>query len=187
MAVVLALFVAVVWFAYQDLMPGRERGAALIRADAAPIKREPLERGGLPLVNSESAVVQALDEPDSPVRVERIVPRATDVPRSTADIIPDVLEAEPGSATAAIDAAGVDMGGVDVAGVDAAGIDTGGVDPATGSALDTWWRRLPRGHGSCARSSPRRGRPWPISRPHRRPPPGSPCPRRSPRASPARL
>lgn len=96
---VLALFSGVIWFAYQDLMPGADEPPPLIRADAEPIKREPDERGGLPLVNEESAVVQALDEPDSPVRVERIVPRATVAPRSTADVIPEVLEAEPRSDT----------------------------------------------------------------------------------------
>jgi hypothetical protein len=94
-ALVLILFGSVVWFAYQDLMPGGNEAPPLIRADATPIKREPDERGGLPLVNEESAVVQALDEPDSPVRVERIVPRESAAPRSTADVIPEALEAEP--------------------------------------------------------------------------------------------
>jgi hypothetical protein len=94
-ALVLALFSGVIWFAYQDLMPGGDEAPPLIRADAAPIKRDPDERGGLPLVNEESAVVQSLDEPDSPVRVERILPRETVAPRSTADVIPEVLEAEP--------------------------------------------------------------------------------------------
>lgn len=96
--VVLALFSAVVWFAYQDLMPGGDSTPPLIRADAGELKREPDERGGLPVVNAESAVVQALDEPESPVRVERILPREATAPRSTADVIPEALEAEPGAA-----------------------------------------------------------------------------------------
>lgn len=92
---VLLLFGAVVWFAYQDLMPGGDSAPPLIRAEAGPLKRQPDERGGLPVVNAESAVVQALDEPDAPVRVERIVPRQSTAPRSTADIVPEALEAEP--------------------------------------------------------------------------------------------
>lgn len=92
---VLGLFVAVVWFAYQDLMPGGDAAPPLIRADAGPLKREPDQRGGLPVVNAESAVVQALDEPDAPVRVERIVPRQSTAPRSTADVVPEIIEAEP--------------------------------------------------------------------------------------------
>lgn len=95
---VLALFTAVVWFAYQDLMPGGDSVPPLIRADAGELKRPPDERGGLPLINAESAVVQALDEPASPVRVERIVPRQPAAPRSTADVIPEALEAEPQTA-----------------------------------------------------------------------------------------
>ncbi len=98
-ALVLALFSGVIWFAYQDLMPGGDEAPPLIRADANPIKHQPDERGGLPLVNEESAVVRALDEPDSPVRVERIVPRESTAPRSTADVIPEPLEAEPRSDT----------------------------------------------------------------------------------------
>ena len=94
--VVLALFSAVVWFAYQDLMPGGDTVPPLIRADAGELKREPDERGGLPVVNAESAVVQALDEPESPVRVERIVPREAAAPRSSADVIPEILAVEAG-------------------------------------------------------------------------------------------
>jgi hypothetical protein len=94
-AAVLVLFSAVVWFAYQDLMPGGDAVPPLIRADAGELKRDPDERGGLPVVNEESAVVQALEEPESPARVERIVPRETVAPRSTADVIPEALEAEP--------------------------------------------------------------------------------------------
>jgi len=96
---VLALFSGVVWFAYQDLVVGGDEPPPVIRADATPIKREPDERGGLPLVNEESVVVQALEEPDSPVRVERILPREAAAPRSTADVIPEELEAEPVSDT----------------------------------------------------------------------------------------
>ena len=89
-AVVLALFGSVVWMAYQDMMPGDDT-PPLIRAEAGPIKHEPDERGGLPLLNEELVVVQALDAPDAPVRVERIVPRQAEAPRSSADVIPEAL------------------------------------------------------------------------------------------------
>lgn len=95
-ALVLILFGSVVWMAYQDMMPG-DGTPPLIRAEAGQIKREPEERGGLPLLNEESVVVQALDEPEEPVRVERIVPRQAEAPRSTADVIPEALQAEPGA------------------------------------------------------------------------------------------
>ncbi len=98
-AVVLALFGSVVWMAYQDMMPG-DGTPPLIRAEAGPIKHEPDERGGLPLLNEESVVVQALDTPDAPVRVERIVPRQAEPPRSSADVIPEALQAEPGAEAA---------------------------------------------------------------------------------------
>ena len=103
--VVLGLFSAVVWFAYQDLMPAGDVAPPLIRADAGDLKRQPDERGGLPVVNAESAIVRALDEPESPVRVERILPRETAAPRSTADVIPEALAAEPGAAPVASAAA----------------------------------------------------------------------------------
>lgn len=91
---VLLLFAAVVWFAYQELMPGGDGAPPLIRADARPLKHEPEERGGLSVVNAESVIVQALEEPDSSVRVERIVPRDPAPPRTAADVIPEALEAE---------------------------------------------------------------------------------------------
>ena len=98
-ALVLVLFGSVVWMAYQDMMPG-DGTPPLIRAEAGPIKHEPDERGGLPLLNEESVVVQALDTPDAPVRVERIVPRQAEPPRSSADVIPEALKAEPGAEAA---------------------------------------------------------------------------------------
>ncbi|MCB1991490.1 MAG: SPOR domain-containing protein [Geminicoccaceae bacterium] len=94
-AVVLALFVSVVWFAYQDMMPGGDEAPPVVRAEVGPLKREPNERGGAPVVNEESVVVQALNEPDAPVRVERLIPRDESAPRSAADVIPDELQAEP--------------------------------------------------------------------------------------------
>ncbi len=96
-AVVLLLFVSVVWFAYQDMMPGGDEAPPVVRAEAGPLKRAPSERGGAPVVNEESVVVQALNEPDSPVRVERLIPRDEPAPRSAADVIPDELQAEPTS------------------------------------------------------------------------------------------
>jgi cell division protein FtsN len=147
-ALVLLLFGSVVWFAYQDLMPGGNEAPPLIRADAAPIKREPDERGGLPLVNAESAVVQALEEPDSPVRVERIVPRESVAPRSTADVIPERLEADPvaetETAVADVGPAATTAGGEAEVGTDSLETllaeivegqgDPGAVEPASGTA-----------------------------------------------------
>lgn len=94
-AAVLLLFVSVVWFAYQDMMPGGDEAPPVVRAEAGPLKRAPNERGGAPVVNEESVVVQALNEPDAPVRVERLIPREEPAPRSSADVIPDELQAEP--------------------------------------------------------------------------------------------
>jgi len=124
---VLALFIAVVWFAYQDLMPGGDAAPPLIRAEAGPLKREPGERGGLPVVNAESAVVRALDEPDAPVRVERIVPRQSTAPRSTADLVPEALEAEP---------APVELAPVEPAPVEPAPIEPVLAESATPGAID---------------------------------------------------
>ncbi|MEZ5865766.1 MAG: hypothetical protein R3D25_17490 [Geminicoccaceae bacterium] len=87
--------VSVVWFAYQDMMPGGDEAPPVVRAEVGPLKREPNERGGAPVVNEESVVVQALNEPDAPVRVERLIPRDEPAPRSAADVIPDALQAEP--------------------------------------------------------------------------------------------
>lgn len=100
-AVVLLLFVSVVWFAYQDMMPGGDEAPPVVRADAGPLKRAPSDRGGAPVVNEESVVVQALNEPDAPVRVERLIPREEPAPRSAADVIPDELQAEPAAPEAA--------------------------------------------------------------------------------------
>lgn len=47
LAVVLALFSAVVWVAYQDLMPDGDAAPPLIRADAGELKREPDKRDEL--------------------------------------------------------------------------------------------------------------------------------------------
>ncbi len=102
-AVVLILFVSVVWFAYQDMMPGGDEAPPVVRAEVGPLKRAPDERGGAPVVNEESVVVQALNEPDAPVRVERLIPRDEPAPRSAADVIPDVLQAEPAPPEAAAD------------------------------------------------------------------------------------
>ncbi len=144
-ALVLALFSGVIWFAYQDLMPGDE-APPLVRADTLPIKREPEERGGLPLVNEESVVVQALDEPDSPVRVERILPRETIAPRSTADVIPQALEAEP-----------VPEGEPSLAAV--AGVPPPAVDAADGGAdtLDTLLAEIVGGEATTSTIAPAAG------------------------------
>jgi hypothetical protein len=158
-ALVLVLFGGVIWFAYQDLMPGGDEAPPVIRADATPIKREPGERGGLPLLNDESAVVQGLDEPDSPVRVERIMPRETTAPRSTADVIPEALEAEPlsDSDLAATDLARADSDLV-VAEAEAE------VDPATdageagtGDSLDTLLAEIVDGQGALSAIEPAAG------------------------------
>jgi hypothetical protein len=72
--VVFALFGAVVGYAWFNGLPGVGGEPPLIRADAAPYRHAPSERGGLEVANAKSSVVSVLRPQGEPPRVERLLP-----------------------------------------------------------------------------------------------------------------
>ena len=84
--VVFAAFVGIVWLAYQQ-EHRLEGEPPLIKASAEPYRRAPSERGGLAVLNEESALVQALEEPTRPTVVERILPPPPPAPKAATEIV----------------------------------------------------------------------------------------------------
>jgi hypothetical protein len=71
---VFALFGAVVGYAWFNGLPGVGGEPPLIRAEAAPYRHAPSERGGLAVANAKSSVVSVLRPKGEPPRVERLLP-----------------------------------------------------------------------------------------------------------------
>ena len=89
--VVFAVFAAVIWYAYVEVMGlGTGGPPPLVRAEAGPIKRAPDDPGGMEIPNRGSAVARVFDETVDGVRRERILPR-----QDTAQIPPEPEPASP--------------------------------------------------------------------------------------------
>jgi len=98
---VFAFFGMVVWLAYHELS-GAENGVPpLVRAEPGPVKRPPEQRGGLAVVNEESAIVRALEEGEAATRIERLLPRQPPAPRSAEEALGPAASPDEGTATAA--------------------------------------------------------------------------------------
>lgn len=83
--VVFAVFAAVIWYAYVEVMGlGAGGPPPLVRAEAGPIKRAPDDPGGMEIPNRDSAVARVFEETVDGVRRERILPR-----QDTAQILPE--------------------------------------------------------------------------------------------------
>jgi cell division septation protein DedD len=73
---VFAVFGAVLWYSYVDVMGiGAGGPPPLIRAEAGPIKHAPDDPGGMSLANRDSPAARILEESVEPIRRERILPR----------------------------------------------------------------------------------------------------------------
>lgn len=76
-ALVFAGFGAVVGYAYFNGLPSIGGEPPVIRADTAPYRRAPDERGGLEVANASSSIVSVLRPQTEPPRVERVLPPET--------------------------------------------------------------------------------------------------------------
>lgn len=73
---VFAVFAAVLWYAYVEVMGlGAGGPPPLIRAEAGPIKRAPDDPGGMEIPNRDSAAARVFQENGDGIRRERILPR----------------------------------------------------------------------------------------------------------------
>jgi cell division septation protein DedD len=73
---VFAVFAAVLWYAYVEVMGlGAGGPPPLIRAEAGPIKRPPDDPGGMEIPNRDSAAARVFGQTSDGVRLERILPR----------------------------------------------------------------------------------------------------------------
>lgn len=75
-AFVFAVFAAVLWYAYVEVMGlGAGGPPPLIKAEAGPIKRAPDDPGGMEIPNRDSAAARVFQERSDGLRRERILPR----------------------------------------------------------------------------------------------------------------
>ncbi len=75
-AFVFAVFAAVLWYAYVEVMGlGAGGPPPLIKAEAGPIKRAPDDPGGMEIPNRDSAAARVFQERGDGLRRERILPR----------------------------------------------------------------------------------------------------------------
>ncbi|HMR33914.1 MAG TPA: SPOR domain-containing protein [Geminicoccaceae bacterium] len=83
--VVFAVFAAVIWYAYVEVMGlGAGGPPPLVRAEAGPIKRAPDDPGGMEIPNRDAAVARVFEETSDGVRRERILP-----PQDTTQVPPE--------------------------------------------------------------------------------------------------